>query len=177
MKISVTLFLLLLICATGRSQDRVFKTYQDYISNTGEELGKFIWAAETYNKVKLIFEKPGGGKIRCSARKIWGFSYQGHLFRSTGTQFGMLVDTGKVCSYVNGVGALAKQFSVNWSSYLVSVDGMGGKLYGMPADNGLKKDFPALKKDHPELEKLFNCIKKHYQDWVSPCVRSYNTSY
>ena len=185
MKSSAILFLLLCTCVSGNSQDKVFKTYQDYLNNAGVEIEEFVWAPETYNKVKVVFTKPGGGKVRYKAKQIWGFTYKGHLFRSTGRQFGMLYDTGKVCYYINAVAALSMLrnnsnegvYMVNWSEYLLSVGGMGGKLYGMPAHNGLQKDFPALKKEHPELQELFDCLKRKWEEQAQKCVQDYNSSH
>jgi len=179
MKRPTILLLLLFVCACGNSQDKVFKKYQDYLTNTGKEIGKFVWAYETYNKVKLVFEDPAGGKLRYSANEIWGFTYEGQLYRSTGTQFGKLQDSGTVCCYVNGVGMLSRigKYAINWSDYLVSVGGMGGKLYGLTAGNGLRKDLPALIKDHPELEEFYTCVKNKYQELVPRCVKIYNRSH
>jgi hypothetical protein len=179
MKRSAIFFVLLFTWACGKSQDKAFKTYEQYVNNTGKEIGKFVWADETYNKVKVIFEDPAGGKLRYSAKEIWGFTYEGQLYRSTGTQFGKLQDSGTVCLYVNGVGAISPsgRYAVNWSDYLVSVGGMGGKLYGLTAGNGSRKDLPALKKDHPELEELYTCVKNKYQELVPRCVKIYNKSH
>ena len=179
MKRSAILFALLFAWASGRSQDKVFKTYEQYVNNTDKEVGKLISGFEGYNKVKLVFEDPAGGKLHYSAREIWGFTYEGQLYRSTGTQFGMLQDSGTICCYVNAVGILSVtgRYGVNWSDYLVSVGGMGGKLYGLTAGNGMRKDLPALKKDHPELEEFYACVKNKYQELVPRCVKNYNKSH
>jgi hypothetical protein len=177
MKRQSILLLFLFVCACGRAQDKVFKTYEQYVNNTGKEIGKFVGGSETYNQVRVNFEDPAGGKLRYAAKEIWGFMYKGHLYRSTGTQFGKLQDSGAVCCYVNGFGALVGWYGVNWSDYFVSVGGMGGKLYGLTATNGLRKDLPAFKDDYPELEELHTCINKRYQERVPRCVKEYNKTH
>jgi hypothetical protein len=175
------------ICSYGQGQ--VFKTYEEYLNKTGEAYDEgSISTAESdigYGNMKIIVKNANGSTVRYRPADIWGFTFKGHLFRTTERQFAMLKDTGKVCFYINGIGAIEAlqredgkgTYLLSESNCFLSVGGINTKLYGLPADNKFKKDLTALKKEHPELQSIIDCAKGEPAGRVRGCVQAYNQSH
>ena len=184
----ITLLILLLIAGIcSYSQGQIFKTYEEYLNKTGEAYDEesVKTSESSFGFMKIILKKADGNTVRYRPNDIWGFTFKGQLFRTTGRQFAMLRDTGKVCFYVSGLGAIDAFLSTNgWGTHMLSssdcflsVGDINAKLYGLPSENKFKKDLPALKKEHPELQSIIDCAKGEPPGRVRGCVLAYNQSH
>jgi hypothetical protein len=146
----------------------VFKTYNDYVNKIGESYDHMV---NYYGTVKMKITVSKNNKentIEC--KKIWGFSYNGHLFRTeerTG-QVGELIVKGNMCYYENGIAHLEmirhntnhENFSLGYHCYL-SKD-LSSKLvpFADPAqpDPDADKQLKKFKKANPQYNDLFKAI-------------------
>ena len=179
MKLMLIILLSLFVVNFAKAQTKVFKSYEEYKSNAGEEMdSEFIntFEVDLTRSVRVSFKTLDGKKVRYHPKEIWGFTFMNHLFRSTdNNQFAMVVDTGKVYYYENGIGsiwALKKNgvgHYMGWETYWFISFGLNEKVYTISS--------AAFKKSHPELEDLFSCIKEldsHLP--ASICIRKYNNN-
>lgn len=182
----VVLLLSVLLYTDLVGQTQVFKTYEDFVNGNGISMDSqnISWGSGISNYV--IFENNDEKKIKFQINKIWGFKYKGHLFRSVGKELAMLTDSGKVNYYLNGsagLGILASggnsgSIYSGQSACFLSVGGVNEKIYRMPLDKFKKLDYNEFKRDHSELEQLWNCfelnnIKNTYKN-IRNCVIEFN---
>ncbi|MBL7935241.1 MAG: hypothetical protein JNM51_05465 [Bacteroidia bacterium] len=177
MKITHYLILLITILAVKLySQDTiiVFKDYASFTSMTGEHYDKMLGYTNGAIKVNLILQQKGvETKIKCI--DIWGFLYNGNLFRTdarTG-QVARLISKGKICYYENGIAHLKmirdkttnETFSIGYYCYVSK--NLETNLVPFPDPNSQVSDANKLlrrfKKDNPEYEYLFKTMNKPYQ--------------
>ena len=177
MKLILTILLSLFVFNFTKAQTKVFKSYEEYKSNTGEEMdNKFIntFEQDLTRTITVIFKTPDGKKVRYHPREIWGFTFMNQLFRSTNNnQFAMVVDTGKVYYYENGIGSIwalkknSEGHYMAWESCCFISFGLNEKVYTINSSS--------FKNEHPELEDLFSCLKDlDSRSPFSNCIRSFN---
>jgi len=177
MKIKNTLILLITILSIKLfSQDTiiVFKDYASYTANTGEHYDKMLGYTNGVIKVNLILQKNGiETKIKC--KEIWGFLYNGYLFRTdirTG-QVAQLISKGKICYYENGIAHLKmirdktthEEFSIGYYCYVSK--NLETKLAPFPSPDvqvsDANKQLRKFKKENPEYNALFKTMNKPYR--------------
>ena len=177
MKLILIILLSLFVFNFSKAQTQVFKSYEEYKSNAGKEMdSEFIntFEVDLTRSVRVTFKTPEGRKVRYHPREIWGFTFMNHLFRSTdNNQFAMLVDTGKIFYYENGIGSIwaLKKDGVGhymaWGTYCFISFGLTEEVY-VPNSS-------TFKKQHPELDDFFSCQKNRDRNTqTSDCVASFN---
>jgi hypothetical protein len=151
----------------------VFTTYENYVNKIGESYDKMV---NYYGTVKMKITVSKNNKentIEC--KKIWGFLYNGHLFRSeerTG-QIGELIVKGKICYYENGIAHLEmirnntnhENFTLGYHCY-ISKD-LSSKLV------------PFTSSDHPDADadkqlKKFKKANVEYADFFKALANDHS---
>jgi hypothetical protein len=177
MKLILIILLPLFAFNFAKAQTKVFKSYEEYKSNTGEEMdSEFIYTNEVdlTRMVRVTFKTLDGNKVRYHPREIWGFKFMNHLFRSTdNNQFAMLIDTGKIYYYENGIGSIwalkknGEGHYMAWETFCFISVGLAEEVYTIKRSN--------FTKNHPELDDFFTCLKdKDSHSPILDCVKSYN---
>jgi hypothetical protein len=168
-----------------KEQTGIYTTYEDYVKGNLEKMSDEVKCSYPGFSIKYTFKTLDGKWIKKSGTDFWGFIYKGKLFRSEGKFAYMLVDTGKIWSYLNAEASITMinrnekiaTFSIGPAG-CISVSGVNAKLYFMskgPTNPGMFNEFKA---DFPKFEDLFNCIEqnKYYFDVTNQCVINYNKS-
>jgi hypothetical protein len=175
----IYLLLLMLSLASYKllAQDSiyVYSTYTEFKTDKGNFYNTYDGMKVVFGKTSVYF-KYNKTDAKFNVADIWGFSYNGTLFRTdkrTG-QLVCLVSRGKICYYENGQAYLdALSNNSNTGTY-----SSGYKCYVSPDLNSPLTPFPSqplsdaramikkFQKDHPEYDSLFALIDKDY-DYVS----------
>ena len=157
---------------SGKDTVIVYTTYQNYVNKIGETYDKMVNYYGTI-KMKITLSKNAvETTIKC--KEIWGFLYNGHLFRTdarTG-QVGELIVKGKLCYYENGIAHLEmirngtnhENFSLGYHCYL-SKD-LSSKLAPFAnadhPDTDADKQMKKFKRANPEYADFFKALNKDY---------------
>ncbi len=186
MKITILILFISSICVSLHAQTKIFKSYEDYVSGTGETIdGNYTdWVSGTFGS--LIKITKSDGKIeKIHLKDFWGFTNQGYTFRKLGFELAMLMDTGKINYWYNGMGAVKLLSSppVNklyghpddHSLCYLSVGDIGAPIYKMDFLYG-QKYFKTFKKAFPDFDDFYDCLEKPllYNE-VRKCVNTYNS--
>ena len=177
MKIKTTLILLitqLSLKLFGQDTIIVFKDYASYTAMTGEHYNKMLGYTNGVVNVNLILQQ-NGIETKKKCKEIWGFLYNGNLFRTdirTG-QVAKLISKGKICYYENGIAHLkmirdkttSETFSIGYYCYVSK--NLETKLAPFPSPevqvSDASKQLRKFKKENPEYDPLFKTMNKPYQ--------------
>lgn len=167
--LSVALYFFFL---SANAQLTIYKTYDDYKNNTGKEYDNSygyygMGGSDAFGGFIVIFKSDKSGKIEVKCGQVWGFKYDGRLFRTGPKEAPFWVrHIGKLCFYGNGHDELPKVRGGYWSNVIqagaedyISKD-LQSKFFVFPIHD-LKKLPAALKeakKQFPEDTKLLDCI-------------------
>jgi len=182
----------MLACLAISAQVKLYKTYEDFVNERAETFdNEYIgWKESTFG-MAIKFKNDEGQLVKYKIKDFWGFVYKDHLFRSVGSELAMLQDTGKIYYYMNGFAALdlisrpeqhSGYFAAGETYCFTSADSVNADIYRMPISPIDKRDYKALKKDHPEFNELFDCIRLtrsvqlNYQI-IRRCVKEFNDTY
>lgn len=175
-------FLLIALCFAPyltTAEVIVYNTYQDYIADKGDHYQEFV----KYKGNKIVVANEGTSEsIKCST--IWGFKYSNALFRIYPEQNkpACLISEGKICYYENGYAHLGLLKDGHYDVFYVS----GSQCYFSlsinsqmmaatgPPTAGNKKKMRQMIQEKPQVENLFNCIRKSFEpDITGPCVKAF----
>lgn len=182
----ILILLLMLLTSIAKTQVVVYRTFEDFQNEIGEEYDDYHSCSHTMGNVKLKFKK-GGKKIKIHCKDLWGFTYKDAFFRihKKHSKPTRLISLGKIAYYENGVAHLTMiknnkdsgSFSIGYFCYLSK--NIGSELIPMPTNliSDVKKDIKNFKEKHPEYKDLFDCIEKdyHYLN-VRPCIKEFEKS-
>src|ERR1035437_5289648 len=143
-------------------------TYDDFVRGTGEQIQDVIRGWEGTFGFNVRFINSNGEKTKLSNRSFWGFIYKGHFLRTKGYELAMLVDTGKINFWINGYAGLgmlwhpndntAGSFLAGESECFLSVGSGNAKLYSMPTQPHVKKDFKEFCRDYPQFDEVTSAM-------------------
>jgi hypothetical protein len=172
-------------------QTTVFKTYEDYLHGSGEKMDN-EYADYSYGTAShsVKFKNIDGNIVKYKSNDIWGFLFQGKLFRSVGKyDIAMLVDTGRINFYTDGYLGMnvilhpnkkyiTTEFPLQLYSSYLSVGDMSTRVYRMP--DQIKHDYNDFKADYPDFEDLYDCFHfkgnmSKYPEEVRECVKEFNS--
>jgi hypothetical protein len=147
----------------GRAQTGVYKTYEDFVSGHIMPMKKVDHIkTPRAAKTMITFVDSADHKITFRGDQVWGCIIKGQLFRGELKAFIVVLDTGKICFYENGISDLRRltgdkrgETMYDLGFYSIST-GLNGKLY-----DSFEKFFKA----YPEYRTLTDCRKK---DVVKP---------
>ncbi|HEY0977011.1 MAG TPA: hypothetical protein VGE21_06030 [Flavobacteriales bacterium] len=181
----VLLSSLLLIGLYGSAQTVLYRTRAEHLAGKGEERGNVLDVMPAMGRLVLVLETPGG-RERVPCKDLWGFTYQGVLFRiEPGSGLPVrLMSHHTLCYYENGLAHLTMQrerteaatFEFGDAAYL-STD-LDGTI--VPA-RFRGKDIPVASRRfdaaHPELESLITCIGAGAElEHIRQCVVDHEVS-
>jgi len=169
------------LSAFGQSppEVRVYKTYEDFTEDRGEDYDSFKHCNHGMGSVTMVFLRDGEKK-KVACKDIWGFRYKDALFRveKTYSQPARLLVEGALCFYGNGWahltmlkdGVSEASYPVGAESYLSSgvrapliPGGPGGPAFVEEAARKLgtkyRPFFACVGKDGSN-EKFFQCLKE-----------------
>jgi hypothetical protein len=154
------------------AQVTVYKTYDEYKNNTGKEYDNSygyygMSGSDAFGGFIVYFNNEKSGKLEIKCGQVWGFKYDGRLFRTGPKDAPFWVrKIGKLCFYGNGHDELPKIRGGSESNVIlagaedyVSKD-LQSKLVVFPIHD-LKKLPAALKearRQFPEANELLDCI-------------------
>jgi hypothetical protein len=104
-RIILTSCLLFLVFAS-KAQTGVYKTFEDYQKGNIISMDTITnFKSASLSSTKIIFRDSLGNKRVFTAKEMWGFIFEGHLFRCSNLELDVaaVIDTGKVCYYENGI--------------------------------------------------------------------------
>lgn len=157
---------------SGKDTVIVYTTYENYVNKIGETYDKMVNYYGTIKMKITVSKNATETTIKC--KEIWGFLYNGHLFRTderTG-QVGELIVKGKICYYENGIAHLEmirngtnhENFNLGYYCY-VSKD-LASKLAPFPSPeypiSDANKQIKKFKRANPEYDDLFKAINNNY---------------
>jgi hypothetical protein len=158
-----------------KAQDTVvvFKDYASFVNNSGETYNRMVGYSNKIVKTTIHLKKDSvESKIKC--KDIWGFTYNGVLFRTderTG-QMARLVSIGKICYYENGIGHLimmrdkTTKEEFYWGYYCYVSKSLNSTMAPFPSPevqvSDAHKQIRRFRKANPEYEKLFISMNKYY---------------
>ncbi|MFT3884288.1 MAG: hypothetical protein QM724_02305 [Flavobacteriales bacterium] len=107
---TVLLLLLGVMLRSAAAQTVVYPAYEQYVQHRGDTLGDFVEAYPVLGRFVLVFGKDDGQE-RVHSRRIWGFTYNGVLFRirEADSMPVRLMAKGAICYYENGLAHLEMQ--------------------------------------------------------------------
>lgn len=156
MKKIIVSALLFISIFQSKAQTGVYKTYQDFVDRNlilMDTVDNYSWSS--LSGAKIIFLNSQGKKKVYKSKQMWGFIFEGHLFRSIGLDIAAVIDTGKVCYYESGIAHInmimdniaSGQFTYGGSYYLSK--SLNSKYYD---------SFKKLCKENPEFIPLQECV-------------------
>ena len=179
-KIKVLLILSILFISLKVSADVVvYRTYEDFQNEDGEEYDDYRSYIHTMGSYTIIFMN-NGKKVKIRCRDMWGFTYDDVLFRMDGNLATRVVSIGTICYYENGTANLdmikykkkTGEFAYGHFCYISKT--LDSKLIPMPAVLAGKSEINEFKKQHPECDTLFKCLDNNYHyTKVRPCVEEF----
>ena len=188
MKITICILFVFSICLSLQAQTKIFKSYEEYVNGTGKTIdGNYTdWVSGTFGSLIKI-TKSDGKVEKIHLKEFWGFTNQGYIFRKLGFELAVLVDTGKINFWYNGMAAVRLLPSLKANVTLVghpdehslcylSVGDINAPIYKMDFLYG-QKYFKRFKKDFPDYDDFYDCLEKYllYNE-VRKCVNTYNSN-
>ena len=178
MRISLLSVILLVICSVNEAYCQVYlyRTFEEYEQDMGEEFDDHLECKHGTLKVKLILRKNGRDTL-VDVREHWGFRFRQHLFR---------IDQG-VGKYPIHVASAGKVIYYEWGPPILE-EINGNSSYSFPPDanfayisknlNSQIHIFPdkRLNKKYPEYQELFECMgydRRYFQRFIS-CAEKFN---
>lgn len=174
---------LLIISFSLHSQVVVYRTFEDFQNEIGEEYDSLHDYSTFFNQIKLIFKK-GKKKVKIPCKKMWGFSYKNALFRvhKKYSQPARVISFGKIVYYENGIAHLSMlKFGESFGQYDKGYAGyfsksINSEMVPIPTQilSDAKRAIRRFKKEHPEYKELFDCLGKNYTQYnISPCLEKF----
>lgn len=167
-KVFLTLSLLLMTFIAN-AQVTIFRTFEDFKNQEGEQLDSYSYTMNSIGTIKLVFMKDGE-KVKFKTREIWGFFYKNAFFRIDEiTQLSLRVmSAGKVIYYENGAAHLTMlrddknsgSFSDGNFSYISQNINSEIIPINWRINKKRKNPYLKLKEENPESKELFDCIEK-----------------
>lgn len=170
----ITIQLFLSLQFNAQDSIIVFKDYNSFTKKIGESYDKMLGYTNGVKNMKLVLQKNNAEhKVKCE--EIWGFFYNGHLFRTdirTG-QVAELILKGKICFYENGPAHLEMirdrksrgEFSIGYYCYVSK--NLETPLAPFPSPyvtfSDANKQIKRFRKANPEFEELFKNMKGDYE--------------
>lgn len=171
-KTFLLLIILFLSSFHAKSEVITYKSYNDYINNTGTHYEELRSIMHLFNNVSLLLTK-NGKKVKVKCKTIWGFSYKGNLFRIEDKKHTpmLVISNNELVYYENGYAHVEMlAYGKNSSNFRV------GYLFSFSKKLDTKifhhrKGIKKLNKLHPELKEVYKCIKKAIsQSSIRNCV-------
>ncbi len=185
MKTIFTSLLILTVFALN-AQTGIYRTYADYEKNNLEVMDDWMTYTYTMLKVTVSF-KDKGKKIDVPCSSIWGFKYEGKLFRCDQVYSlpCRVINVGKVVYYQNGTAHMnmiktksneglidigfRQSFSKTLNSEMICFDNAHR--------SEIKKQRKEFLKANPEFQQLFDCAGEANKTDIfggKKCIEEYN---
>ena len=122
----------------------------------------------------MVFRDLQEKKQVVKSTDMWGFVFEGNLFRSFGAVIVAVLDTGKACYYEDGVIYLQNLIAHDPNKHVMIADfryyskGINGKIY-----NSFNK-FVKENSEFAALEQCINDIKIHPKHVIRPGIDGYD---
>ncbi|AXT54669.1 hypothetical protein D1815_02460 [Aquimarina sp. AD1] len=172
------------------SQVIVFKNFSDFSDKKGEFYDDYLGYKQSNSNFKLVLKKQGK-KYKIDPEEIWGFVYKDALFRMDIENGGKLpvrvISVGKLVYYENGKAHLdmllddssegsysrfdgySCYISQNLNSNLTPI----GRWSTLVKRIRLKKKLKAFRKENPEHESFFKCLRNYKMETIRRCISEY----
>lgn len=139
----------------------LFRTYQDFVNNKPEEIGKYAGQEWTLFKGTTIFLKNlDGNKIPLLVNDIWGFKIDKYVFRGLNGKYPALIIKEKFkIFYMNGSLMLDR---IRWDSPKLVIDVVGDVyFYSDDLDSKIYEinKLKSKEKENINFAPLFECLK------------------
>lgn len=179
--------------STLKSQVELYRTYKDFLNESGEEYTDVMMAVLSSNGVTFRFFQ-GEEKTKVKSKAMWGFKFKGVLFRSDikNNTFMCVMSTDKIVYYTHGqayfdkirggtdrVGAVLGYGNyaylseeINSELYYIT----GAQLRMMKGEKTVidSKELGRLESDNPEYASLCKCISNVERLWeIDTCVQKF----
>jgi hypothetical protein len=179
----IILLVFVTVSVLANAQTGIYDTYEDFKKDSLRTMKAIDRTSYSMGKYTIVFTDNNGKEEKVKAKTIWGFKYNGHLFRTDHVgNIALVILTGDFVYYENGGAHLQMlrfdkkegDFSSGYACYL-SKD-LGSEMTPLPSApiSDAKKMYKNFKEKYPEYEKLYDCIGKR-TDYlhVRECVQEY----
>lgn len=184
-KLLFTLSLLLVtFIANSQAQIIIFRTFEDFQNENGEELDSYRHTITSMGNVNMVFKK-GRKKVKINTKEFWGLIYKDALFRidKKARQPVRLISVGDIMYYENGSAHLTmlkdntnQGFFSKGSSCSVSKS-INSEIINIPKllSSSNEDPFNKFMKDNPDSSDLFECMKDDLEiQNVRKCVQEFH---
>jgi hypothetical protein len=182
--------ILTFICFNSYGQTKIYTKYEDFLNGIYEKMDEeyLSWHEGSLGN-NLKFKNSYGDIVKYKVKEFWGFTYKEHFFRSVSGEIAMLIDTGKVFYWLNGFAGLDLisrpnnkhgYFSEGESQCYLSSGDINAKIYRMPVNPFVMRDWKSFKKDFSDYDDLLDCISFKNPNWqnnysmIQDCVKDFN---
>ena len=174
----------------SNAQVTVYRTFDEYKNGKGQEFDNLKNYKQIDAKIRLVLSKNNiESAIIC--KDIWGFMYKNSLFRvdkdNSGYSLAMVVATGKLVYYENGLAHLRMLYHETNSSSYDSFDGYAAYIskdlnsFMVPIEKAsvythhikVKKGIKKFKKEYPQFNDFFDCLRNYNIETVRRCIAKF----
>jgi len=175
MKLLLLILAFLVISYSSFSQTGLFRTYEDYQNNNIEKVNSMSHVSYSGGRYRMHYKDSTGKKDKLKYSDVWGFMYEGHLFRSETRAEGFVrvITQGKLIYYENAyfhLEALVEKKSIIQLSSMTSSSIMmsyistdlNSEIVIIPSLSiGVyQKAWKRFIKDNPKADDFFSCVGK-----------------
>ncbi len=183
MKPFIVILFSTILSLVANAQTGIYDTYEDFKKDNMRVMKDVARANYAMGKYTIVFEDNDGKDVKVKAKNIWGFKYNGHLFRTDHVgNIAMVVVQDDFVYYENGGAHLQMlrtkknegDFTSGYGCYLSKDLGSGMTPLPGATISDARKMYKNFKEDNPQYEELYECIgKRTNYEHVRKCVEQY----